>query len=107
MARRFCTFPTSIDKQSGGIPQAIYDMQHMLDESGKERIIDKRKVMEMRHEAGVNYFDFTSVVTIIGVVIVSMRYIGMGTGDMTLYIMVGNFIRYDFISYYSMLRRSL
>jgi hypothetical protein len=28
-------------KQSGGIPQAIYDM---LDESGMERIIDKRKV---------------------------------------------------------------
>ena len=73
-------------KQSGGIPQAIYDM---LDESGKERIIDKRKVREMRHEAGVAYLDFTPMVMILGALIVSMRYVGMGTGDKTLYIMGG------------------
>lgn len=73
-------------KQSGGIPQAIYDM---LDESGKERIIDKRKVREMRHEAGVKYLYFTPVVMILGALIVSMRYIGMGTGDKTLYILGG------------------
>jgi len=73
-------------KQSGGVPQAIYDM---LDESGKERIIDKRKVREMRHEAGISYLDFTPMVMILGAVIVSMRYIGMGTGDKTLYIMGG------------------
>jgi hypothetical protein len=73
-------------KQSGGVPQAIYDM---LDESGKERIIDKRKVREMRHEAGVSYLDFTPMVMILGAVIVSMRYVGMGTGDKTLYIMGG------------------
>ena len=73
-------------KQSGGVPQAIYDM---LDESGKERIIDKRKVREMRHEAGIMYLDFTPMVMILGAVIVSMRYIGMGTGDKTLYIMGG------------------
>lgn len=73
-------------KQSGGVPQAIYDM---LDESGKERIIDKRKVREMRHDAGVFYLDFTPMVMILGAVIVSMRYVGMGTGDKTLYIMGG------------------
>lgn len=73
-------------KQSGGVPQAIYDM---LDESGKERIIDKRKVREMRHEAGVFYLDFTPMVMILGAMIVSMRYVGMGTGDKTLYIMGG------------------
>lgn len=73
-------------KQSGGIPQAIYDM---LDESGKERIIDKRKVREMRHEAGVQYLDFTPMVMILGALIVSIRYIGMGTGDKTLYILGG------------------
>jgi hypothetical protein len=73
-------------KQSGGIPQAIHDM---LDESGKERIIDKRKVREMRHEAGIMYLDFTPMIMILGAVIVSMRYIGMGTGDKTLYIMGG------------------
>ncbi|MDO9240064.1 MAG: ATP-binding protein, partial [Methylicorpusculum sp.] len=68
-------------KQSGGVPQAIYDM---LDESGKERIIDKRKVREMRHDAGVFYLDFTPMVMILGAVIVSIRYVGMGTGDKTL-----------------------
>ncbi|MBE0472055.1 MAG: ATP-binding protein [Methyloprofundus sp.] len=73
-------------KQSGGVPQAIYDM---LDESGKERLIDKRKVREMRHEAGIQYLDFTPMVMILGALIVSMRYIGMGTGDKTLYIMGG------------------
>lgn len=64
-----------IVKQSGGVPQAIHDM---LDESGKERIIDKRKVREMRHDAGVFYLDFTPMVMILGAVIVSMRYVGMG-----------------------------
>jgi len=73
-------------KQSGGIPQAIFDM---LEESSKERIINKRKVREMRHDAGVKYLDFTPMVMILGALIVSMRYIGMGTGDKTLYIMGG------------------
>ncbi len=73
-------------KQSGGIPQAIHDM---LDESGKEKVIDKRKVRAMRHEAGIKYLDFTPMVMILGALIVSMRYIGMGTGDKTLYIMGG------------------
>lgn len=73
-------------KQSGGVPQAIVDM---LVESGKERLIDKRKVREMRHDAGVAYLDFTPMVMILGAVIVSMRYVGMGTGDKTLYIMGG------------------
>lgn len=73
-------------KQSGGVPQAIYDM---LDESGKERIIDKRKVREMRHDAGVFYVDFTPLIIVLSAVIVSMRYVGMGTGDKTLYILGG------------------
>ena len=73
-------------KQSSGIPQAIFDM---LEESSKERIIDKRKVREMRHDAGVKYLDFTPMVMLLGALIVSMRYIGMGTGDKTLYIMGG------------------
>lgn len=73
-------------KQAGGVPQAVYDM---LDESGKERIIDKRKVREMRHEAGISYLDFTPMIMILGAVIVSMRYVGIGTGDKTLYIMGG------------------
>jgi len=73
-------------KQSAGIPQAIFDM---LEESSKERVIDKRTVRAMRHDAGVKYLDFTPMVMLLGALIVSMRYIGMGTGDKTLYIMGG------------------
>lgn len=73
-------------KQSAGIPQAIFDM---LEESSKERLIDKRTVRAMRHDAGVQYLDFTPMVMLLGALIVSMRYIGMGTGDKTLYIMGG------------------
>jgi hypothetical protein len=73
-------------KQSAGIPQAIFDM---VEESSKERIIDKRTVRAMRHDAGVTYLDFTPMVMLLGALIVSMRYIGMGTGDKTLYIMGG------------------
>ena len=79
-------FISHVVKQSAGIPQAIFDM---LEESGKERLIDKRKIREMRHDAGVTYLDFTPMVMLLGALIVSMRYIGMGTGDKTLYIMGG------------------
>jgi len=79
-------FISHVIKQSGGIPQAIFDM---LEESSKETLIDKRKVRAMRHDAGVRYLDFTPMVMLLGAMIVSMRYIGMGTGDKTLYIMGG------------------
>jgi len=79
-------FISHVVKQSAGIPQAIFDM---LEESSKEKIIDKRKVRAMRHDAGVTYLDFTPMVMLLGALIVSMRYIGMGTGDKTLYIMGG------------------
>jgi len=79
-------FISHVVKQSGGIPQAIFDM---LEESSKERVIDKRTVRAMRHDAGVRYLDFTPMIMLLGALIVSMRYIGMGTGDKTLYIMGG------------------
>ena len=79
-------FISHVVKQSGGVPQAMFDM---LDESQKERVIDKRKVREMRHDAGVRYLDFTPVMLFLGAGIVAMRYVGMGTGDKTLYVMAG------------------
>jgi hypothetical protein len=82
------TSPTA--GQSGSVPQEIQDM---LDESAKERVIDKSKVREMRHEAGVSYFDFTPVMLVSGALIVSMRYVAMGLGDKMLYIMAGISVR--------------
>jgi hypothetical protein len=34
----------------------------------------------MHHEAGVKYLDFAPAVKILGMPIVSIRYIGLGTG---------------------------
>jgi energy-coupling factor transporter ATP-binding protein EcfA2 len=73
-------------KQAGGIPQAIHDM---LDDSSKEKRIDKNKVRAMRHDAGISYIDFSPVMVLIGAGIMAMRFVGMGTGDKQLYILGG------------------
>lgn len=73
-------------KQAQGNPQAIADM---LDDSAKERLVNKRQIREMRHQAGVRYLDFTPVMIVSGAFIVGTRYLAMGLGDKTLYIMAG------------------
>lgn len=73
-------------RQSGGVPQAINDM---LDSSAKERVVDKRRIREMRHDAGVRYFDFTPVMIVAGAAIVALRYVALGMGDRTMYVMAG------------------
>jgi len=73
-------------RQSGGVPQAIQDM---LDASAKERVVDKRRIREMRHEAGVRYFDFTPVMIVTGAGLVATRYVALGMGDRMLYVMAG------------------
>ena len=73
-------------KQAQGNPQAMADM---LDDSAKERLVDKRQIREMRHQAGVRYLDFTPVMIVSGACIVGTRYLAMGMGDKTLYIMAG------------------
>jgi hypothetical protein len=79
-------YVSHVVKQSGGNPQAIADM---LDESAKERVVNKQQIREMRHQAGVRYLDFTPVMIVAGVCIIGARYIGMGMGDKALYIMAG------------------
>ncbi|GAB6048589.1 hypothetical protein JCM19379_24190 [Methyloparacoccus murrellii] len=56
-------YTAHVVRQSGGVPQAIHDM---LDASAKERVVDKRHIREMRHDAGVRYFDFTPVMIVAG-----------------------------------------
>lgn len=73
-------------RQSGGVPQAIQDM---LDASAKERVVNKRRIREMRHEAGVRYFDFTPVMIVTGAGLVATRYVALGMGDRMLYVMAG------------------
>ncbi|MFZ1493087.1 MAG: ATP-binding protein [Candidatus Competibacter denitrificans] len=73
-------------KQSGGNPQAIADM---LEDSSKERLVDKQRIREMRHAAGVRYFDFTPVMIVALASVVGARYLAIGTGNTELYIFAG------------------
>jgi hypothetical protein len=43
-----------------------FDALDMLDAPAKQRVVDKRRIREMRHEAGVRYFDFTPVMIVAG-----------------------------------------
>ena len=79
-------FISHIVKQSGGVPQAMFDMLH---ESSHERVITKQQVREMKHEAGVRYFDFTPIMLIVGALIVGARYVAIGTGNADLYVVAG------------------
>ncbi|MCB1921447.1 MAG: ATP-binding protein [Candidatus Competibacteraceae bacterium] len=79
-------FVGHVVKQSGGNPQAIADM---LDDSAKERLVDKRKIREMRHAAGVGYVDFIPVMIIALASVVGARYLAIGTVDTELYIFAG------------------
>lgn len=73
-------------KQGQGNPQAIADM---LDDSAKERLVDKRRIREMKHAAGVRYLDFTPVMIVSGACIIGARYVAIGLGDTALYVMAG------------------
>lgn len=73
-------------KQSGGNAQAIADM---LEDSSKERLVDKQRIREMRHAAGVRYFDFTPVMIVALASVVGARYLAIGTGDTELYVFAG------------------
>ena len=79
-------FVGHVVKQSGGNPQAIADL---LDDSAKERLVDKRKIREMRHAAGVRYFDFTPVLIVALASVIGARYLAIGTGDTELYVFAG------------------
>jgi hypothetical protein len=54
-------FVGHVVKRSGGNPQAIADM---LDDSAKERRVDKREIRELRHAAGARHFDLTPAVIV-------------------------------------------
>lgn len=79
-------FVGHVVKQSGGNPQAVADL---LDDSSKERVVDKRRIRAMRHAAGVRYVDFTPVLIVALASVVGARYLAIGTGDTELYIFAG------------------
>jgi hypothetical protein len=79
-------FISHVVKVSAGIPAAAFDMLH---DSSKERVVSKRHVREMSHSAGIEYVSFTPYIIVGGASIVGMRYVAIGLGDTSLYIMAG------------------
>ena len=73
-------------QQANGNPQALADL---LADSAKERVVDKQKIREMKHAAGVRYLDFTPVMIVALASIVGARYLAIGTGDTELYVFAG------------------
>ncbi len=73
-------------QQANGNPQALADL---LADSSKERVVDKQRIREMKHAAGVRYVDFTPVMIVALASVVGARYLAIGTGDTELYIFAG------------------
>ena len=79
-------FIAHVVQQANGNPQALADL---LADSAKERVVDKQRIREMRHAAGVRYLDFTPVMIVALASVVGARYLAIGTGDTELYIFAG------------------
>ena len=79
-------FVAHVVQQANGNPQALADL---LADSAKERVVDKARIRELRHAAGVRYFDFTPVMIVALASVVGARYLAIGTGDTELYIFAG------------------
>jgi len=59
--------------------------------AAKERVVSKRQIREMRHQAEIKHLDFTSVMIVGGggALIIGSRYLAIGLGDTALYIVAG------------------
>ena len=79
-------FIAHVVQQANGNPQALADL---LADSSKERVVDKQRIREMRHAAGVRYLDFTPVMIVALASIIGARYLAIGTGDTELYVFAG------------------
>ena len=79
-------FVAHVVQQANGNPQALADL---LADSAKERVVDKARIRELRHAAGVRYLDFTPVMIVALASVVGARYLAIGTGDTELYIFAG------------------
>ena len=79
-------FVAHVVQQANGNPQALADL---LADSAKERVVDKRKIREMRHAAGGRYFDFTPVLIVALASSVEARDLAIGAGDTELDIFAG------------------
>ena len=90
-------FENKVLTHSAGNPLAIVEMaKRTLD----EKFDSVEKISELKHDAGIRYFDLTPVLLIIGAVVVAARFISLGLNDVDGYILAGSagaffmFLRY-------------
>jgi hypothetical protein len=79
-------FVAHVVQQANGNPQALADL---LADASKERLVDKARIREMRHAAGIRYLDFTPVLLVSLASVIGARYLAIGTGDTALYVFAG------------------
>jgi hypothetical protein len=79
-------FLAHVVQQANGNPQALADL---LADASKERLVDKARIREMRHAAGIRYLDFTPVLLVSLASVIGARYLAIGTGDTALYVFAG------------------
>ena len=79
-------FVAHVVQQTNGNPQALADL---LADASKERMVDKARIRELRHAAGVRYLDFTPVMIVALASVIGARYLAIGTGDTELYVFAG------------------
>jgi len=90
-------FENKVLTHSAGNPLAIVEMaKRTLD----EKFDCAEKIRELRHDAGIRYFDLTPALLIVGAVVVAARFISLGLNDVDGYILAGSagaffmFLRY-------------
>jgi energy-coupling factor transporter ATP-binding protein EcfA2 len=79
-------FLAHVVQQANGHPQALADL---LADASKERLVDKARIREMRHAAGIRYLDFTPVLLVSLASVIGARYLAIGTGDTARYVFAG------------------
>ncbi|PIQ88711.1 MAG: hypothetical protein COV72_07220 [Candidatus Omnitrophica bacterium CG11_big_fil_rev_8_21_14_0_20_42_13] len=81
-------FENKVLTHSCGNPLAIVEMARR---TGPEKFDDPQKIRDLRHDAGVRYFDLSPCLLFIGAIIVAVRFISLGLNDTDGYILAGSF----------------
>jgi hypothetical protein len=80
-------FENKVLNYSCGNPLAIVEMARR---TGPEKFDDPQKIRDLRHDAGIRYFDLSPCLLIIGATIVAARFISLGLNDIDGYILAGS-----------------
>ena len=80
-------FENKVLTHSCGNPLAIVEMAKR---TSCEKFDDSQKIRDLRHDAGIRFFDLSPCLLIIGALIVAARFISLGLNDIDGYILAGS-----------------